>query len=78
LLCPVGDGTEQTWQALREGRCGIGPITQFDASQFSCRIAGEVHGFDPTRFIEKKEVKKMARFMHFSIAATEYALAGRG
>ncbi len=76
LLCSVGNGTEQTWQALREGRSGIGPISQFDASQFSCRIAGEVRDFDPAQFIEKKEIKKMARFMHFAIAATEYALAG--
>lgn len=78
LLCSVGNGTEQAWQALKEGHSGIGPITQFDASQFACRIAGEVRDFDPTQFIEKKEVKKMARFMQFAIAASEYALAGAG
>ena len=78
LLCPVGNGTEQAWQALKEGRGGIGPITQFDAAQFACRIAGEVRDFDPTRFIEKKEVRRMARFMHFAVAASEYALAGAG
>jgi len=78
LLCPVGNGTEQAWQALKEGRGGIGPITRFDAAQFACRIAGEVRGFDPTRFIEKKEVRRMARFMQFAIAASEYALAGAG
>jgi len=78
LLCSVGNGTEQTWQALKEGRSGIGPITQFDAAQFACRIAGEVRDFDPAQFIEKKEIKKMARFMHFAIAASEYALTGAG
>jgi 3-oxoacyl-[acyl-carrier-protein] synthase II len=78
LLCPVGNGTEQAWQALKEGRGGIGPITHFDAAQFVCRIAGEVRGFDPTQFIEKKEVRRMARFMHFAVAASEYALAGAG
>ena len=78
LLCPVGNGTEQAWQALKEGRGGIGPITQFDASQFACRIAGEVRDFDPTRFIEKKEVRRMARFMQFAVAASDYALAGAG
>ncbi|MDP3000558.1 MAG: beta-ketoacyl-ACP synthase II [Bryobacterales bacterium] len=78
LLCPVGNGTEQAWQALKEGRGGIGPITQFDAAQFACRIAGEVRDFDPTRFIEKKEVRRMARFMQFAVAASDYALAGAG
>ncbi|MCX6638166.1 MAG: beta-ketoacyl-ACP synthase II [Acidobacteria bacterium] len=78
LLCPVGKGTEQAWQALKEGRSGIGSITQFDAAQFTCRIAGEVRDFDPTRFIEKKDVRKMARFMQFAVAASEYALAGAG
>jgi 3-oxoacyl-[acyl-carrier-protein] synthase II len=78
LLCPVGNGTEQAWQALKEGRGGIGPITHFDAARFACRIAGEVRGFDPTQFIEKKEVRRMARFMHFAVAASEYALAGAG
>ena len=78
LLCPVGNGTEQAWQALKEGRGGIGPITHFDAAQFACRIAGEVRDFDPTRFIEKKEVRRMARFMQFAVAASDYALAGAG
>jgi 3-oxoacyl-[acyl-carrier-protein] synthase II len=78
LLSPVGNGTEQTWQALKDGRGGIGPITQFDAAEFACRIAGEVRDFDPLQFIEKKEVKKMARFMQFAVTASEYALAAAG
>ncbi|MCS6953033.1 MAG: beta-ketoacyl-ACP synthase II [Bryobacterales bacterium] len=75
LVSPVGIGTEESWQALKEGRSGIGPITAFDASQFACRIAGEVRGFDPERFIERKEIKKMGRFIHFAIAAADFALA---
>jgi 3-oxoacyl-[acyl-carrier-protein] synthase II len=56
------------------GRCGIVPITQFDTKDFNCTIAGEVQGFDPHEFIEKKEVKKMGRFIQFAVAASEYAL----
>ena len=78
LLSPLGIGTEATWEAIRCGRSGIGPITQFDAAQFSCRIAGEVEGFDPAKYIEKKEIKKMARFIQFAIAASECALASSG
>ncbi len=61
-----------------EGKNGIGPITLFDASRHSCKIAGEVRNFDPASFIEKKEVKKMGRFMHFAIAATDEAMAMSG
>jgi 3-oxoacyl-[acyl-carrier-protein] synthase II len=78
LLTPLGIGTETSWEAIRAGKCGIGPITQFDASAFSCRIAGEVKGFDPARYIEKKEIKKMGRFIQFAIAASEFALKNSG
>jgi 3-oxoacyl-[acyl-carrier-protein] synthase II len=78
LLSSVGSGTEETWRAVKEGRSGIGPITQFDATAFNCRIAGEVKDFDPTRWIEKKEIKKMARFIQFAIAASEFAMEGSG
>ncbi len=78
LLTPLGIGTEASWEAIRAGKCGIGPITQFDASAFSCRIAGEVKDFDPARYIEKKEIKKMGRFIQFAIAAAECALAHSG
>jgi len=78
LLTSVGIGTERVWEAIRNGRNGIGPITAFDAAQFNCRIAGEVKGFDPADYIEKKEIKKMGRFIQFAIAATEFALQGSG
>ncbi|MGA8580779.1 MAG: beta-ketoacyl-ACP synthase II [Bryobacteraceae bacterium] len=78
LVTPLAIGTEDSWAAIRAGKCGIGPITQFDASAFSCRIAGEVKGFDPARYIEKKEIKKMGRFIQFAIAASDCALANSG
>ena len=71
----MGIGTEPVWEAIKSGQNGIGPITAFDATQFSCRIAGEVKNFDPSLYIEKKEIKKMGRFIQFAIAATEFALA---
>ena len=63
LVTPLGIGTDVSWEALREGKSGIGRITQFDASAFASQIAGEVKDFDPARYIEKKEIKKMARFI---------------
>ena len=74
LLTPLGLGTEASWEAIRAGKSGVGRITQFDASAFSCRIAGEVKGFDPANYIEKKEIKKMGRFIQFAIPAAEWAL----
>ncbi len=78
LISAVGHTAAATWQAIRECRSGIGRITQFDASQFACQIAGEVRGFDPQKFIERKEIKKMGRFIQFAIAATEEALKSAG
>jgi 3-oxoacyl-[acyl-carrier-protein] synthase II len=78
LLSPLGIGTDESWKAIREGRNGISTIEQFDASAFTCRIAGEVKNFDPARFIERKEIKKMGRFIQFGIAASGFALAQSG
>jgi 3-oxoacyl-[acyl-carrier-protein] synthase II len=74
LLTPLGLGTEATWESIRAGKSGVGRITQFDATAFSCQIAGEVKGFDPASYIEKKEIKKMGRFIQFAIPAAEWAL----
>ena len=74
LLCGVGNSTEEVWQALLAGKSGIERITLFDASAFACQIAAEVKNFNPLQFIEKKEVKKMGRFIHFAIAATDEAV----
>jgi 3-oxoacyl-[acyl-carrier-protein] synthase II len=78
LVSPVGIGTQANWEALRAGRNGIGPITRFDASQFSARIAGEVKQFDPLQFIEKKDVKKMDVFIQLAIAAAQFAVDDAG
>jgi 3-oxoacyl-[acyl-carrier-protein] synthase II len=78
LLCSVGTGTEQTWAAVLKGQSGIGPITQFDASEFDARIAGEVKDFNPHLYVEKKEVKKMGRFIQFAVAASSFAVASSG
>jgi 3-oxoacyl-[acyl-carrier-protein] synthase II len=78
LLTSVGIGTETVWSAIQKGTNGIAPITAFDATDFNCRIAGEVKGFDPSLYIEKKEIKKMGRFIQFAIAASEFAIQGSG
>ena len=78
LLTPLGIGTDSSWEAILAGKSGIGPITQFDATAFSCRIAGEVKGFDPGAYIEKKEIKKMGRFIQFAIAASDFAMQSSG
>ncbi|RMG44776.1 MAG: beta-ketoacyl-[acyl-carrier-protein] synthase II [Acidobacteria bacterium] len=67
-VSPLGLDAEETWQGLVEGRSGIGPITRFDASDFPCRIAGEVRGFDPERFLDRRDVKKTDRFTQFAVA----------
>ncbi len=74
LLSPVGIGTEETWQGLLAGRSGIGPITHFDASGFAARIAGEVRGFDPLNWVDRKDVKKMDVFIQYAIAASQMAM----
>jgi 3-oxoacyl-[acyl-carrier-protein] synthase II len=78
LISALGLTAEDTWKGVCASRSGVGPITQFDATKFSARIAAEVHGFDPLRFIEKKEVKKVGRFIQFAIAASEEALSSSG
>jgi 3-oxoacyl-[acyl-carrier-protein] synthase II len=78
LLCSVGTGTEECWQAICEGQNGIGRITAFDATAFNCQIAGEVKSFDPGNWVEKKEIKKMGRFIQFGIAASDFAVKASG
>src|ERR1700691_2374774 len=78
LVSPVGVGTEVTWKALLQGESGIGPISLFDPTGFSCRIAGEVKNFSPEDFIERKEIKKMGRFIQFALAASEFAVTEAG
>ena len=74
LVSSLGIGTDANWTALSAGKSGIDTITKFDASQFATRIAGEVRGFDPLAFIEKKDVKKMDVFIQYAIAASQFAM----
>ncbi len=75
LVSPLGIGSEETWQGLLAGRSGAGPITHFDASHHATRFACEVKGFDPLRWLDKKDIKKVDRFIQLAIAAADLALA---
>jgi 3-oxoacyl-[acyl-carrier-protein] synthase II len=78
LVSPVGVGVEESWTALVAGRSGVGPITLFDASTFPSRMAGEVKGFDPAKFMDRKEVRRNDRFIHFALAAADMAVKDAG
>ena len=78
LVSPLGIGNAENWDALLAGKSGVGPITRFDPSRFTCRIAGEVKGFDPSLYIEKKEIKKMDTFIHYAMGAAQFAMEDSG
>lgn len=78
LICGVGNTSAEVWKNIVEGRSGVAKITHFDASSHACQIAAEVKNFDPFNFIEKKEVKKMGRFIHLAMAATDEAMKMSG
>ena len=74
LVCAAGIGTEESWRNLLAGQSGIATITSFDTARFDCRIAGEVKNFDPFQWIDKKELKKMGRFIQLALAAADFAV----
>ncbi len=74
-ITPIGNTLAEYWEGLLSGRNGIGPITLFDPSRHDCRIAGEVKGFDPHLYMERKEAKRMDRFAQFGVSASKQALA---
>ncbi len=78
LICGVGNTSAEVWKNIVAGKSGVGRIASFDAGNFACQIAAEVKNFDPLNFIEKKEIKKMARFIHLAIAATDEAVKMSG
>lgn len=78
IISPLGIGVEENWSAIINGKSGIGPITRFDTESFPVKFAGEVAGFDAERYMGHKEVKKMDRFIHFAVAASDYALKDSG
>jgi 3-oxoacyl-[acyl-carrier-protein] synthase II len=75
LVSPLGTGVEKNWEAALSGTSGIGRVTRFDASDFPTKIAGEVKGFNPEDYIDRKDVKKMDRFIHFAIAGASEAIS---
>ncbi len=77
-MSPVGLTAKENWASLTAGVSGIGMITRFDATDYACRIAGEVKGFDPGAFLEKKEIKKFDTFIHFAVAAAKEAMTDSG
>ena len=78
LVCDLGIGTEEVWKNLLAGKSGIRTITAFDTTGFDCTIAGEVPGFDPLHWAEKKELKKIARFIQIALASTDFAVRMAG
>ena len=78
LICALGQTSTEVWQNIVAGKSGVSKITRFDTTQFACQIAAEVKDFDPLKFIEKKEVKKMGRFIHFAMAAADEAMTMSG
>jgi 3-oxoacyl-[acyl-carrier-protein] synthase II len=74
LVCALGIGTEESWKNLLAGVSGVACITSFDTTGFDCRIAGEVKNFDPFQWIEKKELKKMGRFIQVALAGADFAV----
>jgi 3-oxoacyl-[acyl-carrier-protein] synthase II len=78
LISPVGNTVEAAWDAIRNGRSGIGPVTAFDVSELGTRIAGEIRDFDVTQYISGKEARRYDRFMHYGLAAARDALIEAG
>jgi 3-oxoacyl-[acyl-carrier-protein] synthase II len=74
LVCGLGIGTDDVWSNVLAGKSGIRSITHFDTTAFDCTIAGEVRDFDPLHWAEKKEIKKIARFIQLALAATDFAV----
>ena len=78
MVCANGNTAPEVWSNLEAGRSGIAPITAFDTTGFSVTFAGEVKGFDPLKFVDKKESRKMSRFIHLGVAAAAEAVASSG
>jgi 3-oxoacyl-[acyl-carrier-protein] synthase II len=78
LVCGVGNTAQEVWEKLVAGASGMGPITGFDTTGFPVTFAAEVKNFDPLNFVDKKEARKMARFIHFAFAAAQEALEQSG
>ncbi len=78
VITPVGIGKETFWNSIKSGKSGVGPIESFDVSEYNTRIAAEVKDFDPSEYIDKKEARRMDRFVKFAVCAAKMALADAG
>ncbi|HKX55068.1 MAG TPA: beta-ketoacyl synthase N-terminal-like domain-containing protein, partial [Xanthomonadales bacterium] len=78
LLSPVGNTVEAAWAAIREGKSGIGPVTEFDVSPLNTRIAGEIRDFDPAQFMDEKEARRTDKFLQYGVAAGVQAITDAG
>lgn len=78
FITPIGNDLETVWSNLVEGQSGVGPITHFDASDYSTRIAAEVKGFDPTEYMDRKTARHLGRYCQFALAAAKQALQHAG
>ena len=77
-VTPIGNTVDETWASVRAGKSGIAKITEFDASDYACQIAGEVKGFDPSEWMDKKEARKMGRYTQLAVAAAMQAMKDSG
>jgi len=78
IISPLGIGLDENWNGVINGKSGIDKITYFDTTEFSCKIAGQVKGFDPHKYIDPKEVKKMDTFIQYALAASCMAMEDSG
>ncbi len=78
IISPLGLGLEENWTALMAGKSGVGPITKFDTQAFAVKIAGEVKGFEPEKYIDHKDVKKMDAFIHYAVVSSQLAMQDSG
>jgi len=78
VVSPVGIGAESFWDALTQGKSGVGPITRFDPNGYDARIAAEVKGFDPHDYMDRKEVRRSDTFIHYAVAAARLAMEDSG
>ena len=77
-ITPIGHSAPESWQAVRAGVCGVGPITQYDTDGMKVTLAAEVKNYEPETFLDKKEAKRMARFTQFAMIAAREAIADSG
>ena len=78
MVSPLGNDVETTWQAMMNSECGVEPITRFDTTNFPCTIAAFVKDFDPQDYLDRRDARRMAPFLHFAVAATHQAVADAG